>query len=51
MTHGSSSAPLIKRIDGIVSRSPNEANNSELNGTKIESGKQPENEIRRIYRK
>ena len=46
-----SSPPLIKRIDGIVSRHPYEVNYSAFNGTKIESRKQLENEIRQNYRK
>ena len=46
MTHQLSSPSLIKGIDGIISRHPNEVNYSALNGTKIESGKQPENVIR-----
>ena len=51
MTHWSTSPHLIKGIDGIVSRHPNKVSYSALNGTKIESGNQPGNEIRRIYRK
>ena len=51
MTHRSSSPPLIKEIDGIVSRSPNEVNYSSLNGKRMETGKQQENEIRRKYKK
>ena len=51
MTHRSSSPPLIRGIDGILSRSPNEVNYSTLNGKRLESGKQPGNEIRQKYRK
>ena len=51
MTHRSSSPPLIKGIDGIVSRSPNKVNYSALNGESMETRKQPGIEIRRKYRK
>ena len=51
MIHQSSSSPLIKGIDGIVNRYPNEVSYSALNGTKIESGKHPENVIQQKYRK
>ena len=51
MTQRSFSLLLIKGIDGITNRHPNEVNYSALNGTKIESGKQPENEIQQKYRK
>ena len=51
MTHRLSSPPLIKGIDGIVSRSPNKVNYSTLNGKRMESGKQSGNEIRQKYRK
>ena len=51
MTHQSSSPPLIKGIDGIISRHPNEVNYSAVSGTKIESGKQLEIEIQQKYRK
>ena len=51
MTHRLSSPPLIKGIDGIVSRSPNEVNYFTLNEKRMESGKQPENEIIQKYRK
>ena len=50
MTHQSSSPPLIKGIDGIVSRPPNELNYSILNRKRLESGKQPRNEIKQKYR-
>ena len=46
-----SSPPLIKGIDGIVSRPPNKVNYSTLNGKRMESGKQPGNEIRQIFQK
>jgi len=49
MTHRSSSPPLIKGIDGIVSRPPNEVNYPTLNGKRIETEKQSENKIRRKY--
>ena len=45
------SPPLIKGIDGIVSRHPNEVNYSTLNRKRMESGKQPGKEIRQKYRK
>ena len=51
MTPRSPSPPLIKGIDEIVSRSPNEINYSTLNGKRMETGKQPENEIIQKYRK
>ena len=50
MTHQSTSPPLIKGIDEIVNRHPDKVNSFTWNGTKMESGKQPENEIRRIYK-
>ena len=50
MTQRPSSPPLVKGIDGIVSRYPNKVNYSTLNGKRIETGKQPEIEIRRKYR-
>ena len=45
------SPPLIKGIDGIVSRPPNEVNYSTLNGKNMETRKQPGNEIRRKFKK
>ena len=45
MTPRSPSPPLIKGIDWIVSRPPNEVDYSTLNGKRMETGKQPENEI------
>ena len=51
MTPRSHSPPLITGIDGIISRPPNKVNYSILNGKNMETGKQPENEIRRKYRK
>ena len=51
MTHRSSPPLLIKGIDEIVRRHSNEVNHSALNGTNIESGRQPENEIQQKYRK
>ena len=45
------SPPLIKGIDGIVSRSPNEVNYSTLNGKNMETRKQPGHEIRRKFKK
>ena len=49
MTHQSSSPPLIKGTDWIVSRSPNEVNYSILNGKKLETEKQQRKEVRRNY--
>ena len=51
MIQQSSSPPFIKGIDGIVSRSPNKVNYSTLNGERLETGKQPGNEIRQKYKK
>ena len=51
MTPRSPSPPLIKGTDGIVSRPPNEANYSALNGKIMETGKQLGNKIRQKYRK
>ena len=51
MAHRLSSPPLIKGIDGIVSRSPNEVNYSALNEKSMETRKQPGNEIFGISRK
>ena len=51
MAHRLSSPPLIKGIDGIVSRSPNEVNYSALNEKSMKTSKQPGIEIRRKYRK
>ena len=51
MVHQLSSPPLMKEIDGIVSRFPNEVNYSTLNGKRIESEKQPGNEKTRKYKK
>ena len=51
MAHQLSSPPLIKGIDGIVSRSPNEVNYSILNGKRMQTGKPPENKIQRKYKK
>ena len=45
------SPPLIKGIDGIVSRPPNEVNYSTLNEKNMETGKQTGEEIRRKYKK
>ena len=51
MTPRSPSPPLIKGIDGIVSRPPNEVNYSTLNGKNMETRKQPGNEIRQKFKK
>ena len=51
MTHQSSSPPLIKGIDGIISRPPNKVKYSTLNGKRLEAGKQPGNKIRQKYKK
>ena len=51
MAHRLSSPPLIKGIDGIVSRPPNEVNYSALNEESMEARKQPGNEIFGISRK
>ena len=51
MAHRLSSPPLIKGIDGIVSRPPNEVNYSVLNEKSMETRKQPGNEIRRKFKK
>ena len=51
MVPRSPSPPLIKGIDGIVSRPPNEVNYSTLNEESMEARKQPENEIRRKFKK
>ena len=51
MTHRSSSPSLIQGIDGIVSRPPNEVNNSTLNGKNMETGKQRENELRQDFKR
>ena len=40
------SPPLIKGIDWIVSRPPNEVNFSTLNGKRMETGKESLNEIK-----
>jgi len=45
MAHRLSSPPLIKEIDGIVSRPPNEVNYSTLNGRMMKTGKPTENRI------
>ena len=45
------SPSLTTGIDGIVSRPPNGVNYSTLNGKRMETGKQPGNEIRRKYKK
>ena len=45
MAHRLSSPPLIKGIDGIVSRSPNKVNYSTLNGKMMKTGKPTENRI------
>ena len=45
MAHRLSFPPLIKGIDGIVRRPPNEVNYSALNGKNMETRKQPGNEI------
>ena len=47
MTQRSPSPPLFKEIDGIISsRYPNDVNYSILNGKRMETEKQPGNEIR-----
>ena len=51
MTPKSPSPPLIKGIDGIVSRPPNEVNYSTLNGKSMVTRKQPGKKIRQKYRK
>ena len=51
MTPRSSSPTLIKGIDEILSRSPNEVNYSTLNGKNMETRKLPGNEIRRKFKK
>ena len=51
MTPRSPSPSLIKGIDGIVSRPPNEINYSTLNEKRLKSGEPPENEIRQKYKK
>ena len=51
MTPRSPSPPLIKGIDGIVSRPPNEVNYSALNGKMMKTGKPTENRIRGNYKK
>ena len=51
MAPRSPSPSLIKEIDGIVSRYPNEVNYFTLNEKIIEPGKQPGKEIRRKNRK
>ena len=50
MAHRLSSPPLIKGIDGIVSRSPNEVNYSTLIETNTELRKPRGNEIRRKFK-
>ena len=50
MAHRLPSPPLIKGIDGIVSRSPNEVNYSTLMETNMETRKPPGNEIRRKFK-
>ena len=51
MTPRSPSPFLIKGIDGIVSRPPNEVNYSALNGKSMETRKQSGNEIKRKFKK
>ena len=51
MTPSSPSPPLIKGIDGIVSRSPNEVNYSTLNGKKTKATTRIEQELRMKYGK
>ena len=51
MTPRSPSPPLIKKIDEIVSRPPNEVNYFALNGKRTETGKHPENETPRKFKK
>ena len=51
MTPRSPSPPLIKGIDGIVSRPPNEVNFSTMNGKMMKTGKPIENERRLLWRK
>ena len=50
MTPRSPSPPLIKEIDQIVSRNPNEVNYSTLSGKNMETKQQPGNEIRRKFK-
>ena len=51
MAHQLSSPPLIKEINGIVRRSPNEVNYSTLIEKKIEARKQLENEIQQYLKR
>ena len=51
MAHQLSSPPLIKGIDGIVSRSPNEVNYSTLNKKSMETRNQLGKEKSRKYKK
>ena len=50
MVHQLSYPPLIKGIDGIVSRPPTEVNYSTLIEKNMESWKPPGNEIRRKFK-
>ena len=50
MTPRSPSPPLIKGIDGIVSRPPNEVNYSTLNGKMMKTGKPTRNRIQSDYK-
>ena len=50
MAHQLSSPPLIKGIDGIVSRSPDEVNYSALIEKNIDSGIQLANEIQQYLK-
>ena len=51
MISRSPSPPLIKGIDGIVSRPPNEDNYSTLNGNSMETKNQPGKETSQKYQK
>ena len=50
MANRLSSPPLIKGINGIVSRSPNEVNYFTLNAKSMETRKQPGNEVQRKFK-
>ena len=51
MVSRSSSQPLIKVIDTIVSKPPNEVNYSTLNGKKMKAVTRIEQELKRKYGK
>ena len=51
MAHQLSSPPLIKGIDGIVSRSPNEVNYPTSNAKSMEARNQPRKTKSRKYKK